>query len=554
MLTSSVQNQITYKNLFGKSQTNPNFDLVNEADVLFQTADSNYVWMDTISASASQSVNDGIAVQVTAVMSEIETSGKRSCYSLWPGVPPSGIDQKTGQSFAYGIGSLIGISAGTRLVSSIPDRYGIEYTPKPYVVSENDILPLDPRDWIFQPGPGIYYQDNPSDGVSNLLPNFIKVYYYLGKTLTQPSTTTNVRVSFTGTNSYTATQSQPTINSYSETHTYLADFSNANTSGTVSVNINSVGTYSVYKYGTSGLIGLNPGDISVSRAYFLKYKSDFSAFVLYENSPNSSVSKLINPSPTVEDFGGVSSGTSFDTNLSDVVNGLLYPEQSGFISNFGFVPSMSDYEVGDTMSFGNYVFEWSLGNTAGFGSNLMTIYDVSSYNPIETYWSYGGLVVTSLPNSLGTYSVSLGTFSSTTVRSRDFRISGKRNDGTTVSKNTSINWMYPFYLGTSTYSTLDSSGISSLTKQLSATSHGVWSIGGTYGYKYIAVPNDYSVSQVTYQGLPVVIADTGSYTFSTDTGIGYQMLTVTNSYGVGIDYSIFRTLNQLNGTFSVTIN
>jgi hypothetical protein len=52
----------------------------------------------------------------------------------------------------------------------------------------------------------------------------------------------------------------------------------------------------------------------------------------------------------------------------------------------------------------------------------------------------------------------------------------------------------------------------------------------------------------------VVIADTGSYTFSTDTGIGYQMLTVTNSYGVGIDYSIFRTLNQLSGTFSVTIN
>lgn len=558
MLTSSVQNQIAFKTLFGKSQTNPNFDLVNEADSYFLNTDSRYVWLDHLTTSATQSINDGFAIPVTGVMSEIKSSEKRACYTLWPGIPPSGTDIKTGQAFVYGFGSLAGISAGDRITNVIPDSYGTEYEAKPYVTTVNDILPLDPRDWVYQYNSGIYYQNTPSDGVNYLLPSFVRVYVYSGRILNQSNGITNVRVSFTGTNTYSATSSSPTITNYSGSHTYVSDFPNANTSTSVNININGIGTYSLYKYDTTGLVSLNPGDIQTSGVYFLKYDSDIPGFVFYTSNPNSDSSKFVNPSLSLDSVGGIQSGSSFDTKISDVLNGLVYPEQVGQISSFGFQPTIPTIEVGDTMSLATYTLGWHLSNTSSFGTNTISIYDSSEYSPTETYWGPGGLVATSVSNSLGTYSVSLGTYSSSFVRSRDFRMSIKRNDGTTVTKTASVDWMYPFYIGTSTYSSLDSTQVSSLTKTLSDTSSGDWEITGTYGYKYLGIPSTYSLNTISYKGLPVAIADSsdlsGVYTYSTSSGVGYSLMTVTNSFGVAIDYNIYRTVNQISGTFTVTIN
>lgn len=550
MPTSNTQAQIAFKNLLGKSQTNTSFGIANEADGISFNITSNNIWLDTIYTSASQSLAQGTAVRIVASMSVIGSSGLRACYTLWPTLPPDGIDIKTGLSYSYGVGSLVNASAGSRVQNLVSDAYGSDYLVKPYVSTLGDIPDVDTnRDWVYQYNSGIYFQENAQSGASTTLPKFARVYAYVGNVLAGGSSTQNIRVTATGTNGYTSTTVSPSISTYSTNHLYLVDFGFANTSGTVSLNISNIGTNSVYKYGQSGITNLSPNDISVGRIYYLTYNSSY--FTLYNSTPISLPSQFINPTPTLNSVGGIDKGTSFvNTTLQDVFSDLLYPEQLGNITSLTF--SNTSFELGDTMSLATYSISWLLSNTSSFTASAI-FEDVSSYSPSETFWNVGGIVSSSIGYTQNSYSFTSGTFSSSITRSRDFRFSLRRSNGTLISKTININWMPKVFYGTSTYSTLSNSQILNLSGSLATQSVGNWVIGGTVGYKYFIAPSTYPINNINYKGLPVALVEDVNYNL-TNNGIGYQQISLTNSFGINSNYNIYRTVNIISGTFTITIN
>ena len=552
-LSSNTQAQIAFKNLLGKSQTDPTKAfIINEGYGIFFNVQSSNIWLDTIYNSATSSVLQGTCVNVVAGLTAIPGANNYGHFTIWPNTPPSGVDYKTGLSFSYGVGSLIGLTGGSRITSLISDGYGTDYACHPFDNLGIEIGPTDPRNWVYQYNSGIFYQDN----VPGNYPYSIKVYAYIGNTLPLSSSSQNIRVSASGTNSYSSNTSTPIITSYLSNYVYLVDFSSTNNSGTVSLNINSIGTYSVTKYGNSGLTSLLPGDISTGQIYYLLFNNIVNNFVLYNSNPVSTSNSYTNLSPTLNSVGGINNGTVFNNvSTTDILTDILYPEQLGNITSFT-IGTSSTFLIGCTSSF-TIPFLWTLSNTASFVSNSLKIEDISNYIPTETYWNIGGVIASGISNSSGVYIYSPGIIGSSIQRSRDFKLSIKRSNGTVVSQVASIYWGYNNYYGSSTFSSLTQSQILGLNSVFGTKTYGVYSVTGS-GYKYLAVPSVYSsLSNITYKNMPVPMADitdvSGSYTYSVN-DIGYEIMTITNSYGIASNYNIYRTVNKISGTISLTIN
>ena len=85
-------------------------------------------------------------------------------------------------------------------------------------------------------------------------------------------------------------------------------------------------------------------------------------------------------------------------------------------------------------------------------------------------------------------------------------------------------------------------GLTGMPSVLSTQSVGTFTISGTQGYKYFAVPDTsaFSFNNMTYYNLPVALAYTQSYTLI-ENGNSYATLSVTNTYSVSSTYRIYRT-------------
>ena len=559
-LTFSTQAQIAYKNLSGKSHTDTLKDVVNESEGISFNIISKNIWLDTISPTSSLSVVQGSCVLVIADLTTIASSNGHSYTTNWPSTPPSGSDVKTGLPFSYGVGSLINVSAGSRLTNIISDSYGSSYQAKPYVSYPSTSIPLlDSRVWVYQYNSGIFYQDITTYSA----PTKIAVYAYIGSDLSLLSASSNqvnIRLTALGTDSYYATSSNPTIATYSSNYLYLVDFQNSNIGGSVSINIDNIGTASIIKFGQSGPVPLNAGDIigatggTAGSIYYLTYNNG--SFQFFKSNPVQAPSSYNNPIVTLNKVGGIEKGTSFNNvSVQDLVSDLMYPEQLGNISSFIMSTSsqIGSFEVGDSVNPGTYSFSWILSNTASFIDNSSILEDIS-LGTFSNSWQYIGTIGTSSNNGSFSYFMS-ATVSSSYPRNRDYRFSIYRNNNTLISSTFSIPFMWKAYYGSSTYSSLTASGVVSLGGTLSNQSIGNWSIIGS-GYKYIAFPDNlnYVVNNITYAGMPVSMTSyTDGYTFSQG-NVNYSLVSVTNSHGVMANYKIYRTQNLITGTFSVSIN
>ena len=146
-ISSNNQAAIAFKNLLGKSNTDPSKDFGGEAEGIFFNVNSSNVWASVIDETPSNAVTDGVAVYVEADLS-IDTSANGYAYfATWPSSEPSGTDPKTSSAYVYGVGSLVGISAGDRVRNAISPSYGYLYEAKPYATSSL-ISPDDARNWI----------------------------------------------------------------------------------------------------------------------------------------------------------------------------------------------------------------------------------------------------------------------------------------------------------------------------------------------------------------------------------------------------------------------
>ena len=182
---------VPFKNLMGRSQTRADHDLGNEPYGIFLPSSQDYIWTSQISTNRYNSMVNGVAIEVDGDLVLHPNSSGHGYSTVWPSTVPSGTDLKTGLPYAYNVGSLSGITAGSRVLNSIPNTYNANggqisdfasgYTNRLYsdtgMTSEIDLL--DPRDWIYQCQSGIYYEET----VSSPVPKKIKTWVYIGDTL-----------------------------------------------------------------------------------------------------------------------------------------------------------------------------------------------------------------------------------------------------------------------------------------------------------------------------------------------------------------------------------
>lgn len=549
-LSASIQSQTAFKNIQGKLQTDPAKDLVNEYYGSSFDVSSTNVWIDTISSDPTIATIQGVTVEVLADLGTVSGSNGHSFFTYWPTTAPTGYDIKTGQAFAYGQGSLVGITAGDMLTGLISEYYGASYAAVPYVTyPSNRITTLDPRDWFYQYSSGVLFQEDTTYST----PSKIVVYPYLGGKLSTSATQENIRLTATGSNSYYALSTTPTISTYSTNHLYLVDFVNTNTSGTVSLNINNIGTYSVYKNGSTGIINLAAGDIvgatgsTAGPIYYLLFNNGF--FQLYNSSPIQSPSTYTKVNKTLGPVGTVEQGTSFNNVLfQDVFTDLFYGTELGNISTFNLINSTGNYvtnfELGATLSADTYTFSWTLNNVALFNPDTATIEREGFANIVSA---------TSISSDVAW---TTGAVSYTVPTTERFILSLQRLNNTSISKTKNVEWRYPIYYGSTSSTTLIDTDLPGIfTKYLATQSIFAANVSGT-GYKYIATPDSFDpIYMITSGGIPVAMAGTAegftsfeqkSSSIGTVSSVYYSQIFVTSSYGIGATYNVYRTLNSIN--------
>ena len=335
-LTFSSQSQIAFKNISGKSQTDSSKGLVNEFYGYSFNLPSSNIWSSNISGDPTISALQGVTVELIADLELIPGSNGHGFLTKWPLNLPSVIDVKTGLTLSYGIGSLTGISSGDRVTNVISANFGFSYSAIPYTVyPTSPITPLDNKNWIYQYNPGIFYQDV----ITGTTPSNVKIYPYLGDILNLTNGFENIRVSATGTNDFYSITSTPIISTYSTNYLFLVDFTNSNTSSTASLNVNGIGTYSIKKTGTSGLVNLNVGEIVGATAgvtgpiYYLTFNGQ--EFQFYTTNPEQSSLSFTKPNGTNTTVGTLDTGASFDNvSIQNVFIDLLYGNELGNIVDF----------------------------------------------------------------------------------------------------------------------------------------------------------------------------------------------------------------------------
>ena len=588
MPSVNQQSQIDFKNILGKSQVNDLSSVVSENYGFFFNVTTSNVWSTIIPINdPTKASGDGIAVEIVAELerildSSLEVNGVRyfqAYQAKWGATPPTGKDPKTNQDWAFGSGSLQDVSAGSFIYDFIPSSYGKLYEVIPYTGDAevaNQISVGDFREWVFQYPSGILYQSKVGY-TGYVAPLKIRGYFYIGDKLSKFNVNAPeiIRISATGpdTDVYYATSSTPFITTYSLNHLYLIDFNLSNTQS-VKLNIDLNGTHSVYKWGATGLQELSPGDIqggtgsTAGQIYYLTWNEE-QYFQFYLSNPTTVPNEYKNLAFMQSDIGTIKKGEFFDgVKIEDMFNNLLYGDIYANWTGIGIAhpniqstenPRLYLTDLGRTLT-GMLTFSWDYTNLTDFTSQSIQIRDVTPLSQLPTVnWPSGSGFAKSflISSKTGTFSVTFSV-TTTTERSRyyDFFTSDgytQRKNKTRLTNQSEIRWTWRAYYGSSTYTTLTPRGVTALPSELMTYSLGTYHISGTQGYKYLAFPDlpQYNFTNITHYNFPVTLATQG-YSL-VDNGNNYTTFSVTNSYGVGSAYRIYRTMNQINGTLSVNI-
>ena len=381
-----------------------------------------------------------------------------------------------------------------------------------------------------------------------------------------------VRLTALGTNSnYYATFSTPNIATYSTNNIYLVDFLYTNNTNVVSLNINNIGTVSIFKYDISGTASID--------VYNLKGATGSIAGPIYSLSYNGNYFQLIsdplnsytNTNYTATAIGGVPPISAFNgLTLKSVLNELIYPESQTKITFFGVYgptsgfSTQSNIRVNDVQEVGYYVypgtfsFMWTVSTASGYitASNL---YSNRLFDNNKGDYGVGGinngLVWTASVVRGATY----GGYGFPLVQTFAYT-NMIRNDGLVTYVPATIEWRYRYYFGSSTYSGITNSLPNLYNNNLLLVNpFGNYNVpyDGTIGtYKWFILPSKdgATISNFLYRGMSVPMADeTDGFTYS-DNGINYTLRGILNTYGLTVSYKCYRSKNIINATLSsVTI-
>lgn len=189
--------RISIKHLSGKSNTDVDKEVGNEAEGIFFNVRSKDVWANDIDPDPAQAVIAGVAQAVTADMIEDATSNGHAFFAVYSSTISFGIgvlstgtryvavttavhdgnSYNTGEAFTATNDDLTSGTVKEMVKNVIPPSHGDGYEAKPF--DGGTPIPVgDPRDWIFQYNSGVFFQQ---DNVGND-PTTIQFYIYVGLT------------------------------------------------------------------------------------------------------------------------------------------------------------------------------------------------------------------------------------------------------------------------------------------------------------------------------------------------------------------------------------
>lgn len=158
-LLDSTLSLIAFKQLQGKSMTDVNKGVGNEAEGIKLNVDSSTIFINEIDSTPATSVFLGVAEFVSADLILDNTSNNQAYFATYPIGHPK---------------------AGQRVINAISPTYGSGYEAKPFA-GANPIAVNDPIDWIYQYQSGIFYFQDP--GSLSGTPTSIDLYVYTGDLL-----------------------------------------------------------------------------------------------------------------------------------------------------------------------------------------------------------------------------------------------------------------------------------------------------------------------------------------------------------------------------------
>lgn len=252
-----------------------------------------------------------------------------------------------------------------------------------------------------------------------------------------------------------------------------------------------------------------------------------------------------NIEPVYVTVGGVDVGSVLTGMTAiDILEMMLYPYLVVSFSAFGMQFPTTLYEIGQSTSAVTFP-TWSLQNSSNAVSNGIAITYVSSGG--STGILATGLSITATPAVIHTPYTS-GTVGATTT----FTISASQNEGSAATATQTLVWRSKIYVGKNAsfdhttitnFNQLTNGASQFITSSSSPAASGLAMTEGS-GYVYIFIHS--SLNNIT----SIAIG-------ATDQTPAFSLLSssysVTNSYGNIATYKVYRSANQLNGSFTLNI-
>lgn len=240
-----------------------------------------------------------------------------------------------------------------------------------------------------------------------------------------------------------------------------------------------------------------------------------------------------NSNPVPIAIGGITAGETFnEVPITDVITELLYPYQAPSFFSFNMIGVSSVIEVGDSVP-ANRTFQWGATNNQNIKTSTVSILDITNNTTLKS----------NIDND-AQESVILAAISKTVATNHTFRIQAINSKNTTFSRDFSINWQFKRYRGESVLTSLVQSDIKSLRANEFANGYsGTYAFNGG-GYKYIAYPSSFGTATVfkdvsTNLSVPM---------------LPVSVVSVTNQFGISVNYNVHRTTNILGGAITISVS
>ena len=242
-----------------------------------------------------------------------------------------------------------------------------------------------------------------------------------------------------------------------------------------------------------------------------------------------------NPNPSTVTVGGIPAGTTFNMQtVTQIFDMLFYPYQSPAFTAFSINGQSTSIEVGTAIASGLVTFNWATSNSSNVATNSIIIKDVTS----------GNIVIGSGLANTGSSSLSLPyLINKTTNTSHVWNIQGTNTHSSTFNTNFTVNWLWRYYWGFRSATTIDSSGTLALQSSTLASSRaGNFTLPtnpGGLNYIYFVYPNSFGALTSIYD-------NTNAFNVTADfTNLG--TISVTNTNSIVNTYTVYRSINAIGG-------